>query len=139
MRPDLLIALLTSLVVSAARAEPEAVVVGEGEYRSQPVSSQGYDEHYTIQIGAFSSHEQAAQFAQGLSLPAEQMGIARILVNENLLYVLAYGMYSGKDEALQAAEEICGQEGLDGCWARSLGGVRELSKAAQERDEQDGQ
>ena len=138
MKAKLLNLLFTVLLTPLALAQEESVVVGEGEYRSQPVSSNGYDEHYTIQIGAFSSHEQAAQYAQGLDLPSDQMGIARILVNENLLYVLAYGMYPGKEEAKAAAAEICGKEGLDGCWARSLGGVRELSKAAKDRDEQGG-
>ena len=119
------------LLATAAWAQTEGAVPAEGELRSQPVSADTYDDYYTIQIGAFSSQQQATEFARKLSLPAEQMGIARIMVNERILYVLAYGMYPDKATADQAVATVCGGQGLDGCWARSLGGVRELSRSAQ--------
>jgi len=129
-----LAALVLAGVLAPAWAEPAPPAPEAGELQSRPVAPTTYDEHYTIQIGAFSSQQQAVEFARKLALPAEQLGIARILVNERILYVLAYGMFPDKVTAQQAVTTVCVEQALDGCWARSLGGVRELSRAAQARD-----
>jgi septal ring-binding cell division protein DamX len=129
-----LVAAMGLCLATPLSAQTDSVVLGAGALESRSVTPSTYDEHYTIQIGAFSSQQQAVDFAKNLKLPAEQMGVARILVNENILYVLAYGMYLDKEQARVAADKVCGEQSLDGCWARSLRSVRELSQAAKDRD-----
>ena len=84
---------------------------------------------FTLQLGAFESMESAVSFARLHGIEEAQAGIARILSQGNIYYVLAYGVYTSREDADAASLEMQRQHNITP-WIRRLSSLEERSAAA---------
>ena len=87
------------------------------------------DRLFTLQLAALKSMEKAVEYAEKHGIEAEQAGVARVLSNEQIWYVLAYGVYQSMAEAERAKSGLV-DRGVPPPWIRTLGTLERLSKEA---------
>ena len=86
---------------------------------------------YTLQLAAFKEMQQAVDYAQRYSIDADQAGVARIMTKGELWYVLAYGVYTSREDADRAKAELQSR-GVPEPWVRTLSTLETLSREASE-------
>ena len=88
---------------------------------------------YTVQLAAFKDINTAKEFAGSLILPNDiAPGILEIYSSYDYWFILAAGVYETGGEAIRAANKICQDNNINGCWARSLEEVNRLSQLAKQ-------
>ncbi len=84
---------------------------------------------FTLQLVAMESMEGAVNYAQQYRIDPREAGVARILSQGKIYFVLAYGVYSTHTQAEQASLELQ-QQGVPEPWIRRLGTLERLSREA---------
>ncbi len=84
---------------------------------------------FTLQLVAMESMEGAVNYAQQYRIDPREAGVARILSQGKIYFVLAYGVYATHTQAEQASLELQ-QQGVPEPWIRRLGTLERLSREA---------
>lgn len=79
---------------------------------SQPSNHSNAKKNYTIQIGAYSRHENAESQKKYFELQGYQIEVVRERVNRRYLYKVYIGRYENQDEAERYARNIKNKYGL---------------------------
>lgn len=87
------------------------------------------DQTFTLQLAAVKDMQQAIEYAERYNIDAEQAGVTRILSKGQLWYVLAYGVYTSREHANLAKEDL-EAHGVPSPWIRSLATLEALNKEA---------
>lgn len=96
-------------------------LVAEQEYAQETGSSEHFNgqpaslsvtpvvllEHsYTIRLGLFEESQEASEFVATHQLVADEAGIAEVTIDGARKFLLAYGVYSDKSDAISVADQL---------------------------------
>jgi hypothetical protein len=100
-------------------------------YKSESVSGVDLSDLYTVQLAEFSLQRDAQNWVNENALSTDDIGIAYILDNGVVSYIVAAGVHRGLISASNAADNFCHQNQLQGCWPRSLERLEAMAAAAE--------
>jgi len=121
-------------VIASAKEAGSSIVARDSSDFKAPVERMpmpSLDKTYTLQLAAVKEMDQAIAFAQRYQIDSNQAGVARILSKGQLWYVLAYGVYTSKEDANLAKSDLQAK-GVPEPWVRTLATLEALSKEASE-------
>lgn len=81
---------------------------------------------YTVQLAAFPSADKRDAFLARRALPDEHLHTRRIRSRGQRWWIVAYGAYPAREQAVKAYRELEREHGIKG-WVRSWDSIRELA------------
>ena len=92
------------------------------------------DHSYTLRLGLFDSNEEATEFARISEIDTAQAGISKVMIERQIKFLLAYGIYGDLTEARDAAREF--EERMEeSVTVVSLASIKEISEWDEKEDE----
>ena len=91
------------------------------------------DHSYTLRLGLFESHKLATEFARDNELDVKEAGISKVMIEGQVFYLLAFGIYGDLVQARDAAEKLTDTMG-DSVTVVSLASVKEISEWDEESE-----
>ena len=92
------------------------------------------DHSYTLRLGLFDSNEQATKFANDSELDVQEAGISEVTIEQQVKYLLAYGVYSSLIQARDAATTLSDKIG-DSVTVVSLASIKAIANEGKDDKE----